>query len=368
MAHLMPVKWIVFALLAQCALTAAAEELPTPWWLELPTPWWSAAPPVEVEALSDAERYETLRRSIIAILSDPASADAWETFSSMERFIPRNRAAVSESDALSRLDAVLTCGPPVDWPRFAVIACASTYVRFAEDLARAGMSENAVRYRRVAAMILIEHGATALAQKAPGCAERFLSLSDAYWTRVRKNDFQAVEAYERLGRLDALSELDLSHLGSIVSEAAINVSWDPETRILRTPDADDFFDLAEHPHEDTGRIPYGMTSPDEDGATLVTMLVMDEINKTRVAAEMIEARLAAGNLELPVKVALHEAEMLLGKRTEDDAYFLGQLRSMNARIAQAMQNVENDIAEPTLIGFEIAKAIERIATRLMSDD
>lgn len=318
-----------------------------------------------------------------AIQRDPSLSEAWTAFAEVERRMPRPLLNLPQAQAHAAFDAVLTCGSPDGWPRFAVAGCATTYVRFADELDQDGLDLNAARYRHLAAVALIDYGRRAAGSGAVGCAEVFLSLSEsiepfsshdirtqqgayelaALLSKYRQNYLKAIEAYERLAHLGEISNVTWRQIDDLMDDVWMSISWDPRTGALRNPDTADFFGgLLDNVGGGDGNIPYGMSSVEEDDATtFAVMLGTPTIEPARLVEPIITARLAAKNFELPVKVALYYAGDLYMALPWYRKVLLQRLIKLNARIYQAMEGVD-DIPEQTLIGFEVANGIARITS------
>ena len=368
--------------------------------------WWtppSSLQPQPTEAERDMGRaaylagqdkiWEAADAMMSAITHDPMAKNAWRTFRQVRangQWRSMNFRAVRRYPAFG---AVLTCGYPEEWPRFAVIGCGTSYMRFAEELDGDGRTADASRYREVVGISVTGHALTALDGHANDCAQAFLSLSDsilpfskrdregqiaaysisAYVEHNLGNYLLAIDTLEKLAELNEFTADDRKILRSTVIAIERNVSWIQETGLLRAFDPDDFFDSdtaryeREHSPQplavrDTGKpIPYGMTSVDEDIATIFEVWSC----KCSKLDDTVTDRIKKKNFELPVKVALHYAWLLVPRNVSDVDYEpdFRKLLSLIEKLSVGVKG-DGDIPEPTLLGFEIARRVAAILARV----
>ncbi len=108
-------------------------------------------------------------------------------------------------------------------------------------------------------------------------------------------------------------------------------------------------------------MPYGMTSFDEDYATIGEIRFCDCPNFDLV----VDARLATRNFELPVKAALYLAELVSRNDSSDGRYkpeMAQQLPQLIERITILLGSGDG-VPDQTLVGFETARRISSILTR-----
>jgi hypothetical protein len=190
-----------------------------------------------------------------------------------------------------------------------------------------------------------------------------LNEARAFW-RVRVATYRNVANYllaaksaERLAQLDMSSPVpglprsDARSIDSLLRTVLRSVSWDVTTGLLRNPDPLDFVGHSIQVESKSGKpsdeFPYGMVDPDEDEATLAAWLFEG-------AEKLMRQRLAAGNLELPVKAFIADVLMAL-RRASNSQSETGRLHGITlAELEQAIQN-PNVLTEPaTLEAYAIA--------------
>jgi hypothetical protein len=390
---------LLFTLRAITAFAQLPPLTPPSWWIEPAPPSPRPAPEAQeyidlAFMWSDRDAIpEALDALITAISYDPTARIAWRALRGVrleQDWRTRNVRILQEYPLL---DAVLTCGDPERWPRFAVIACGHSYMQFAQDLEQRGRHQDASRYRRILAQTLISHGASAFDGRASACVLSFFSLSDSVQPfALRDRDYQvslyrvlavaandvqnhllALDALGKIVDLDALTAVDRRLMSVIAQAAQRDISWDSSSGLLRTFDPGDFFDsrAAREERETHGAttsiaeqgtsLPYGMTSGEEDFATLGEIRSCDCPDFDKV----MDDRLAIRNLELPVKGALYLARLVSESDPSDKLYepeMHQQLPQMLDRIGVAI-GTGDDVSDRTLIGYEIARRISAILTR-----
>jgi tetratricopeptide (TPR) repeat protein len=309
---------------------------------------------------------------ITAVSYNPSFQEAWDALDALASREPRDRLP-RLLDGRPELSAILTCGNPVSWPRFAVQGCSTALIRHADRLERDGSISAASKIRSVAVDALLDHARSAISAHAYDLADAFIDLANsirplpsldrrqqetAYWllsllNTVQHRYLQAMDAHEHLADLRPLDRNEQLLLAWLVYEAGIAVSWDPETHILRSADRDDFFDSPFHKHR--GSIPYGMTSPDEDFAAFSEVMLDDAFRHTNQFYETIRKRLSDKNFELPVKRILaslwEDMPPFDGKKADyHPEWFIGDIHDIDDAMKHAA-----DVPEPTLIALEVAK-------------
>jgi len=328
-----------------------------------------------------------------AIGSDPASRPAWITLHKL-RSTPASWEALELPDGMKDdrdLLLILRCDQYQKWPRFIVRGCATAYESYAHRLTVTGRSRDANRVRAVTSAAVVEHAAHAYFERYdPDEAEAlldFLGTLEAFSTaepavqssaytilafidQRQRRYLHAIEDYGHLVKIGhgGMAELLWKRMERLFRDVSSSISWDPETGMLRTPDEADFFDIIGFPEElptnvKGKRIPYGMTSPDEDSATLVSALFADELrnvvpnpakaSKLVPIETTIQERLIARNFELPVKVLLEEVSIF----TTGEEPSAETVKSIDAKIAkiEAAMQAADDVPDPTLTAFEVAK-------------
>lgn len=374
-------------------------------WPRPPADWWTrpetrprAAPEAEADIevamtwVDQGELVEAADAFLSAISHDPSANMAWRAMRILKGDPDVWRPQQRLFRELPGLDSVVTCGNPLLWPRFAAVACAQTYVRFATELDARDRPVDAERYRTVASRMLVFHASDALDDGANACARRFLSLSDSifpfeseddsvrfdafrYSAMAAYNDgdyLQAIDVMEHIAEPRSWSKEDRRIVSAIAAAVLLDVSWD-DSGLPRTMDLDDFFDSRAagyirekfapkpSPRVHGKPMPYGMISADEDYATLgeIWMCKCDDFDKT------IDARLDSRNLELPVKAALRVAEVV-SRRPADDGIYPGQMQQLLALLDRIGAAVDGDppIEERTLVAYDIARRIAAMTQRV----
>jgi hypothetical protein len=392
----------VAVLLTLTAGTALAQLPPV-----APPVWWTELAPVPPQPAPEAQEQidlaftwfhrdaipEAFDAMISALSHDPTAHIPWRALRRLRVEQTWRTMPLPILREYPGLDAILTCGDPELWPRYAVMPCAQSYTRFAQDLDERRRHLDASRYRRILAHVLIRHGADAFGDSAHGCVLSFLSLSNAiepFTSRERDfqvsiyrlwavaahhvgNDLVALDALAQLANLDSIKHEDRLLMSLIANDALRDVSWESSTGLLRVVDATDFFDsrAARTEREEQGRLPspaeqgtpmpYGMTSFDEDYATIGEIRFCDCPNFDLV----MDARLASRNFELPVKAALYLAELVSQDDSSDGRYkpeMATQLPQLIERIAILLGSGDG-VPDQTLVGFETARRISSILTR-----
>ena len=336
--------------------------------------------------------------TIRGIRDQPSAQLPWQLLRHL-RPTPQSWEAMQLPEGLqqeTKLLPVLRCDHYAEWPPFATRGCAAAYASYAEQLVAAGSPELAKTMRETAMASLVAHASHAYiarhdVEEADSLITASVEIGDlseaqpevkavAYLLlttidRQKLRFLHAIDDYERVaaltnGKLEPEMRDELQRLLQDVFES---ISWEPATHMLRAQDPDDFFDNMDIdgpplPKGRSGkRIPYGMTSPDEDHATLASASIgirlLAMLHKPYESIDsIVEKRLAKQNFELPVKLLVNSVWISAMSDDPLDTATISRLDTEFRRVESAMTEAE-DIPDATLVAFQVAKRAFKILTK-----
>jgi tetratricopeptide (TPR) repeat protein len=289
-----------------------------------------------------AEAYEAIgarnkayQTYLTSIAADPGAPEVW---SAIRRIRPNGRqglssavgAGVPRPPTAKHFAEVVAAGDPLKWTWRDVEAGVLAYIAFSAELKAAKHHISSERYLNVAALAALKIGANSFSSHRYDDTLRALSLADRarplntldaeaqrhadvllLMTHGRLGQFiHGVAAAERL--LDSPSppehrKIALELLNRFLRKVYNSVSWDEASNHPRENDPDDFLgDMVplnstvattrgQKPSPVQGgpipvaEMPYGMTSPDEDLATLIGQRINESVLKKEDYNDLIKS-------------------------------------------------------------------------------